>query len=57
MYTTTQGVSFRIVTTKSEIVFIDEDGGTLRWEKTLENEILVQNMVYEVTEQSGVVAC
>jgi len=57
MYTTTQGVNFRIVTTKSEIIFIDEDGGTLRWEKTLENEILVQNMVYEVTEQSGVVAC
>ncbi len=47
-YITTQGIRFDVITTNDEIIFIDERGDSLTWDNTLENQVLVDNMVYEL---------
>jgi hypothetical protein len=50
MYTVTKsGISFDIITTNDEIIMLDEHGKSLTWDKTEENEQLVDAMVLEVT--------
>ena len=49
MYITTQGIRFDIVTTNSEITYLDENNETLTWDNTISNAELVNVMVHELT--------
>ena len=47
-YVTTQGISFDIITTDEEIIFLDEYGDSLTWDRTDVNQGLVSVMVTEL---------
>lgn len=51
MYTTTQGIMFEIIKTKSEIIYRDEFGETLTWENTQFNDKLVARMVNSICKK------
>jgi len=48
-YVTTQGISFDIITTDEEIIFLDERGESLTWDNNEDNTVLVERMVYSIT--------
>lgn len=42
-------VMFKIVTSEDEIMFIDEDGGSLKWDNNKTNKVSIEQMVEQIT--------
>lgn len=45
----TNGIKFDVITTDNEILFMDENGGSLTWELNDINLVLVDAMIKEIT--------
>lgn len=51
MYTIkSNGIKFNIIVTINEIMYSDSNGGTLTWIRNDYNQVLVNNMIKELTQ-------